>query len=104
MRPAGGFQDWPGFPALGVKSVMPRVGVGLQDARPAGENPARMFAATGRRIVEQNRRRFLAAERPVIADIGPKPAGARLDLGQRRRGGVVHMEAFGRERMPADFR
>jgi hypothetical protein len=58
---------------------------------------------TGRRIVEQDRRRSLAAERTVIANVGPKPAGADLDLRQHRHGRVVHMKAFGREHMAADF-
>ena len=57
----------------------------------------------GRRVVEQNRRWSLAAEGPVIADVGPKPAGADFDLGEHRHGGVVQMKAFRRQHVTADF-
>ena len=53
------------------------------------------------RIVKQRRRRSLAAERPIVAHIDPKPAGARLRLGEHLHGRVVDMQALGGEHVPA---
>ena len=79
VRPARRLDDRRGLSVFGVERIVARVGVGLQDARPASENPARMFAMARGGVVEQNRRRSLAAERPVIADVMrwtvPAPGG-----------------------------
>src|SRR5271167_3331220 len=67
-----------GFAALGVEGVVAGKSVGLHDARPGGEDFARMLAMTGGRVIEHRRRRSLAAERPIVGHVDPKPAGARL--------------------------
>jgi len=41
-----------------------------------------MFAGTIARVVEHRPRRFWSAERLIVADIDPDPAGAGLALGQ----------------------
>ena len=61
-----------------VELVEPGIGVGLQDPGVAGQMPARMLAAAVARVEEDRRRRRRAAERPVVAHIGPEPAGDGL--------------------------
>ena len=61
-----------------------------------------MLAAAIGRVEEHRRRRIGAAKRPVVAHIGPQPAGAGLALGQHRHGGVVGMDALGCEDMRPD--
>jgi hypothetical protein len=76
-----------------VEAVEPGIGIGLQDPGVVLEVTARMLAAAVSRVVEQRRRRCRAGERPVVADVGPKPAGDGLALGQDRHRGVVPMDA-----------
>jgi hypothetical protein len=64
----------------------------------------RMLAAAVAGIVEEHRRRpgLALAERSVVADIGPQPAGDRLALGQDRHGRVVAVQPLGGKDMAAD--
>ena len=64
--------------------------------------PLGMDAHSVRRIEEHGGWRRLAAERTVVADVGPNPAGAGLRLRQYRHGGVVAMNALGGEDMRLD--
>jgi hypothetical protein len=53
------------------------------------------------RVVEQRRRRSLAVERSIVANVDPKPARARLDSGEHWHGRVVDVQALGGEHMLA---
>ena len=53
-------------------------------------------------VIEHGRRRRRAAERAVVADIGPQSAGDGLALGQDRHRGVIAMQALGRQHMGFD--
>jgi hypothetical protein len=46
------------------------------------------------RIFEEGRRRIFSAERPVITDISPEPAGDRPQFRKHRHGRVVGVDAF----------
>ena len=61
-----------------------------------------MIAAAVWRIEEHRRRRVRSAKRPVVAHISPQPASAGLARGQHRHGGVVGMDALGREDVGTD--
>ena len=71
VRPAGRFDDRRRLARRLVELVEAGIGVGLHDAGLAGEMLLRMFAGAIARIIEEGRRRILAAERPVVAHIGP---------------------------------
>src|ERR1700757_2264669 len=84
--------------ASGIEeSVESAIGVDLKDAGEVPKMPCRMFAAPIAGGVEQRRRRTLPAKWPVVADIGPNPAGVCLSLRQDRDLGVVAMEPVGGE-------
>ena len=102
MRPAGGLDDRTRFAVGLVEPVEASIGVRLHQSGITCQVLLGMLAATVARIEEHRRRRIRAAERPVVAHIGPQPAGAGLALGQHRHGGVVGMDALGREDMCAD--
>ena len=59
--------------------------------------PLGMLCRSIARGVKDRRRRRPAAERPVVAHIGPEAAGDRLALGQDRHRRVVAMEPLGRQ-------
>jgi hypothetical protein len=61
---------------------------------------ARIFAGSAAGVIEERRRRSLAAERLVITDVSP--AGDGLQFRQHRHGGVVNMEPIGGEDMTTD--
>ena len=61
-----------------------------------------MLAGAIARVEEDRRRRIGAAEGPVVADIGPEPAGVGLALGQHRHGRVVAVHARAGEDMRRD--
>lgn len=67
-----------------------------------------LAAPVGRGVVEGGRRPcslgIRAAERPVVADIGPDPPRRRLALGQDRHRGVVAMQPPGGQDMRLDER
>ena len=100
MGPAERLGDGTAGAGRRVEPAEAAIGVGLQDPGIAGEMPLGMLAAAVARIVEQHRRRPASpAERAVVADIGPEPAGDRLALGQHRHGGVVAVQPLGSEHM-----
>jgi hypothetical protein len=84
-----------------VERAEAAIGVGLQDAGPAGEMALGMLAAAIAGVFEERRRRP-AAERPVVADVGPEPAGGGPGLGQHRHRGVVAVQALGGENVGLD--
>src|SRR5208283_2151157 len=94
MRPTRRLLDWRRFPRRVVECVVAVIGVGLHDSGPTGEMLLRVYASAIARIFEEGRRRLLAAKRPVVADIGPYPAGRGLAFGQNRRRGVIGMNAL----------
>ena len=94
----------PGLATRLVEVVEPGIGVGLQDAGIAGQVPARVLGGAVARVAEHRRRRRRAGEGPVVAHIGPEPAGDGLAPGQHRHGGVVAMQALGGEDMGVDQR
>ena len=61
-----------------------------------------MLAAAIGRVEVDRRRRVGAAERPVVAHVGPQPPGAGLALGEHRHGRVVGVDALGGEHVGAD--
>lgn len=88
-------------PRGGVEATEAGIGVRLEDAAVAVQVPLGMLAAAVWRVVEEDRGRAVA-ERPVVADIGPEPAGGGLALRQHRHRRVVAVQALGREPMAAD--
>ena len=102
MRPAQRLGDRPRRAVGGVELAEAGIGVGLQDAG----QPARCRSGCSPRAVarveEQRRRRRAAGERPVVADIGPEPAGDGLALGQHRHRRVVAVQPLGGEHMRLD--
>jgi hypothetical protein len=61
-----------------------------------------MHGAAVGRIEECSRWRRCPGKRPVVAHVDPKTTGAALAFGQHRHGGVVGMDALGREHVRAD--
>ena len=55
------------------------------------------------RVVEQRRRGGLAAERRVVADVGPQTAGHAFAFGQHRNCGVVGVDPLGTEHVFGDL-
>jgi hypothetical protein len=58
-----------------------------------------MIALAIARVIEHRRRRGLASERPIIADINPTSPDIAFALGQNRHCRVVSVQAFGRHHM-----
>ena len=85
MAPAQRLDDRTGTPVRKVEAIVAVVGVGLQNAGVTGQMPLRMLASPIARGVEQRRRRVLAAERPVVADVGPLSPPAPSRTGGRHR-------------------
>ena len=74
--------------------VIAGIGVGLKDAGEAGEMALGVLPPAVWRGVVQRSRWRIAAERAVVADIGPDVAGDGLALGQDRDRGVVAERTF----------
>jgi hypothetical protein len=89
--------DRAGSAVGGVELVEPGMGVGLQDALVAGQVPPRVFTGAVARVAEHRRRRRRSGEGPVVADIGPEPAGDGPALRQHRHRGVVAVQPRGAE-------
>src|ERR1700733_14600594 len=87
-----------------IKSGIAAKGVGLEGAAPVRQMLLRMLAAAIARGVEQRRRRVLAAERPVVADVSPDAASFSLALCQDRNGGVIAVQAFSQQNVAFDQR
>lgn len=71
VAPAAGLQNRRRLTARRIEIAVTTKGIGLQNAAPAGEMRRGMFASAIAGIVEHWRRRIGAAERSVIAHIGP---------------------------------
>jgi len=102
MGPAGGFGD----PVAGEQLVEPGITVGVDDAAEVFEMALRVRTLAVGRVEEQRRRRPLAGERPLVADIGPQSPGLGLACARRqhRHRRVVDMQCvaghdLGRERV-----
>ena len=61
-----------------------------------------MLAAAIGRVEERGRRRRWAAERPVVANIGPEPSRPGLVLGEHRDRRIVGVDALGGEDVGVD--
>ena len=72
--------------------------VGVDDAAEAFEMSPRALAFAVRRVEEQCHRRAAAGERPLVANVGPQPAGLGLAGAWRphRHRRVVDMQGVGR--------
>jgi hypothetical protein len=100
MGPAGRFGD----AVAGVQLIETGVAIGVDDTGEVFEVGARMLALAVGRVAEQRRRRALAREGPLVADIDPQPAGLGLAGTRRQHRRVVDMQAvrrrhFGGERI-----
>ncbi len=63
-----------------------------------------MLAATVAGVVEHRRRRRRSAEWPIVAHVGPEPAGDGLALGQHRHGGVITVDPRSGQHVGTDQR
>ena len=102
MAPAQRLDDRTGLAVGKIEAVVAVVSVGLQNAGVTGQMPLGMLARSIARGVEQRRRWVLAAERPVVADVDPDPAGYRLALGEDGNRRVVAMQPLGGQDMALD--
>jgi hypothetical protein len=73
MAPAGRLDDRSGPPFGVVKGIEPGERIGLHDADIAGEMLLGMLAGTRSRVTEDRRWWIPAAERSIVAHIGPDP-------------------------------
>ncbi|ESY47044.1 hypothetical protein X745_30355 [Mesorhizobium sp. LNJC374B00] len=67
MSPTAGFQNRRWLTGRRIEIAITAIGIGLQNAAPAGEMRRGMFASAIAGIGEHDRRRIGAAERSVIA-------------------------------------
>jgi len=74
-------------------------GVGLEDPGIIGQMSLGVLAGAIARVIKHRRRRVLAAEWTIVAHVNPASPGVGLALGQNRHGGVVTLQALGREDM-----
>ena len=102
MAPTGRLDDRRGTSLRLIEFTEPGIGIGLQDTGPAREMPSRVLAAAIARVEEQGSRRIMAAERPVVPDIGPQPRRHGLVLRQHRHRRVVAVKTIGGQHMAAD--
>src|SRR5436305_11261393 len=91
MRPAAGLDN----PTADEQFIEPGVAVGVNDAAEVLQMRLRMLAFTVGRVEEQSRRWPRAGEWPLIANVGPQPAGLGLAGARRqnRHRGVVDMQS-----------
>src|SRR6478609_2334173 len=99
-----GLPFWPSRTvfSMSASSKKPRRAWAKQDAGEGGQMLLRMLAASVARGVIDRRRRRRSGEGAVIADIGPDTPGHALTFCQDADGGVVAMQALGREHMTLD--
>src|SRR6267378_6992297 len=102
VAPAGRFKDRSRLPLSLVKLVVSIKGIGLHEAHIAGKMALRMLPGTTARVMERCRRWVFAAKRPVIADIGPDPAGDSLQFREYGHRRVVGVDAFRAHDMGTD--
>jgi hypothetical protein len=94
VAPAGRFKDRSRLPLSLVELVVSIKGIGLHEAQIAGKMALRMLPGTTARVIEHCRRWVFAAKRPVIANIGPDPAGDSLQFCEHGHRRVVGVDAF----------
>jgi hypothetical protein len=87
-----------------IEAIVAVQRVGLQNGGIAAEMPLGMLPRSIARGVEQRRRRILAVEWPIVADIHPNPPGFRLAFREDRYGGVVPVQPLGRKHVGLDQR
>ena len=104
MAPAQRLDDRAGLAVGKIEAIVAVERVGLQNAGVTGQMPLGMLPRSIARGVEQRRRRVLAAERPVVADIHPDPTGHRLALGEDGNRRVVAVQPLGGKDMALDQR
>jgi hypothetical protein len=102
VAPAQRFDDRPWLAVSKIEPIVAAIGVGLQNAAPARQMAFGMFAGAIARGVEQRRRRVRSAERLIVTDINPDPAGFRLALGEDGNRGVVAVQPLGGQNVPFD--
>ena len=74
----------------------------MQDAGVARQMRLRVLAPPIVRVMEDRGGRPGAAERLIVADVNPEPAGVGLAFGQHRHGRVVAVQALGRHDVGLD--
>src|SRR5258708_32285010 len=90
-------------PAPGIVEIAKAgISIGLEDPGIAGEMPVGVLAVAIARVEEQRCGRVGTGERPIVPDISPYPANDSLAFGEHRHGGVVAVQTFGGEHVPAD--
>ena len=91
MRPAAGLNN----PTADEQFIEPGIAVGMDDATKVLQMRLRMLAFTIGRVEEQSCRRPRASEWPLIANVGPQPAGLGLAGAWRehRHRGIVDMQS-----------
>jgi len=94
VAPAGRFKDRSRLPLSLVELVVSIKGIGLHEAHIAGKMALRMLPGTTARVMERCRRWVVAAKRPVIANVGPDPAGDGLQFREHGHRRVVGVDAF----------
>src|SRR5262249_24120607 len=97
MGPAGCFDDRTRLSLRLVDRVEARICVGLENAGVSGEMPLGMLAAAIGRIEVHCSWSSGAAERLIVAHIGPYTPGPRLHFGEHRHRGVVTVDPLGSE-------
>ena len=97
MAPARRLEDGAGASAGGVQLAVAAIGVSLQNAAVGGQMALGMFPRAVARVEEQRRRRRPAAERAVVAHIGPTSSCDGLALGQHGHRRVVAVQPLGRQ-------
>src|SRR5882757_1757617 len=97
MRPAAGLDN----PSAGEQLVKPGITVDVDDAAEVLQMRLRMFALAVGRVEEQSRWRPRAGEWPLIADVGPQPAGLGLAGARRedRHRGIVDVQVVAGENL-----
>ena len=96
MAPAQSLENRAGLALRKIEAVVAVKRVGLQNAGIATEMPLGMFARSIAGSMEQRRRRILASEWPVVADIHPNPPGFCLAFCKDRHRGVVAVQPLSR--------
>ena len=99
---AGRFPDRTWFSVWQIQLVVTVIGVGLQDAGVTRQMRLRMLALAIARVIEDRGGRSCAAERFVVAHVGPQPPGVGFALRQHRHGRVVPVQALGRHHVGLD--
>ncbi len=102
VAPAGRFKDRSRLPLSLVELVVSIKGIRLHEAHIAGKMALRMLPGTTARVMERCRRWVFAAKRPVIADIGPDPAGDSLQFREYGHRRVIGVDAFRAHDMSSD--